>query len=152
MKALKRAFIIFGLLGFITLIPGVMDKFIYSYFRFANGSVMNLGGKCYDVPVNWVIDSREGHGNDVIFNLRSKVDDEYIFSSVLRKDKSSIPGFSDLRPVNSTDGIAVYELVGLPAEVSVRYWAYVSEQNLLIMGRSIPVLESLAHSIKSVVC
>ncbi|MEN8128817.1 MAG: hypothetical protein ABFS45_01200 [Pseudomonadota bacterium] len=142
-------FVIFGLLGFLTLIPGVMDGAIYYYFRATNGDTIDINNQCFSVPEKWVIDSVEDRNGRTIYNLRKKEGEQYIFASVFYGDGSSIPGIQNLVPVKRNgDLFSIYELSVLPAGNTVRYWSFVSSQSLIIIGRRLSVLESLSLAIR----
>jgi len=152
-KTLLYSVLIIGMLGFITLIPGVVDGIIYNYFRFANGDVIVLDEQCYGVPDHWIIDSVDNHNQKTINNLRSKVDDRYVFSSILSGNENPIPEIGKLKPIKKKEGVfAIYELNTLPAENSVRYWSYIVNHDLIIMGTSTDILEELSLSIKLTDC
>ncbi len=148
-RKLSFLFVIFGLLGFLTLIPGAMDGAIYYYFRAINGDTIDINNKYFSVPEKWVIDSVEDRNGRVIYNLRKREGEQYIFASVFYGDDSSVPGFQYLVPVKTNgDLFSIYELSLLPAGNAARYCSFVTSHSLIIVGRRLSVLESLSLAIR----
>ncbi|MBV1915524.1 MAG: hypothetical protein KUG72_09060 [Pseudomonadales bacterium] len=144
-KKLSYTFVLFGLLGFISLIPGLFDKVAYIYFRTVDGSSIAVEGKCFKVPAGWVIDSIGSHSGHSLFNLRKKGEKGYMFASVIVGLPSIIPDHERLSPVKGApDLYSIYELEGLVPTNTVRYWSVLPDQSLLLMGRKIDVLVELS--------
>lgn len=152
-KKLSYLFVILGLLGFLTLIPGFFDSALYYYLRIAKGSTMHLNSKCFSVPNEWVIDSfvyREGSG---IYTLRKKDNNKYTFASVFHGAPSLISSTKNSVPIFSNgDLFSIYELTKLDKNNSVKYWSLVPYNDLIIMGRSTKVLKALSLEIQSSDC
>ena len=58
-RILKSLCVVIGLLGFSTLIPGVVDNTFYYYYRIINGGTIKFKDDCYTVPDGWF----KGPGN-----------------------------------------------------------------------------------------
>jgi len=152
-QKLSYALIVIGLLGFITLIPGFFDKAEYVYYRAKGGSLMELNSKCFSVPDGWVISSVDKKVDLKTFSLRTEIDGRYYFVTVIAGKSSSIPGFTNLKPIKMMDGkYSIYEISKLPSNNSVRYWAIAPDKNLIVMGRDINMLESLLGGVMSQSC
>ncbi len=138
-------FVLFGLLGFITLIPGVVDKTIYTYFRIINGSTIEAGDKCFQVPYGWVIDYTGYNSTHLVFDLRKKTENDYLFVSVIVGPPSIIPNYQNLSPIKEIPGLyRVYELEKLAPTNSVRYWSSIADQTLLLIGSDLDTLVELS--------
>lgn len=144
-KKLSYIFVLVGLSGFLTLIPGVFDKAVYWYFRAVEGSTIVIGDDCITLPYGWVIDSTDSHKGHALFNLRRKTEDGYLFVSVVFGTSSIIDNQEALNPVKAVPGLySVYELAGLAPTNTVRYWSIVPDENLVIMGRDVDLLIELS--------
>ena len=145
--------LLIGILGIATLIPGTVDKSIYYYFRIQNGNVITLTNGCYSVPDLWVIDSIEKNKNRLIYNLRHKVDDDDHFMSVFSVTNDEV---IDLKKNNiiklRNDLVSIYELGGLSPENTVRYWGYIDKYNIILLGRSVEMLELYSPSFSKMEC
>ena len=152
-KKFSYILVVFGFLGFLTLIPGFVDGVIYYYFRVVSGHSMEFKNQCFSVPKGWVIDSIPNRTKRRVYSLRSKDSEKYYFASVIYGKASIVPGIKKLEPIKiEGDLFRVYELANLADQNTVRYWSVVPAQNLIIMGRDISVLESLSLAIHSVDC
>ena len=152
-RKLSYIFVLFGFLGFATLIPGAFDKAAYMYFRIVDGSTIEVGDKCFKVPYDWVIDSTGNHGGHALFNLRKKTENDYLFVSVIVGSASIIANHGSLNPIKEVPGLySVYELEELAPTNTVRYWSSIPDQTLLLMGRDIDTLSELSAIIWSKGC
>jgi len=114
---------------------------------------MELNSKCFSVPDGWVISSVDKKVDLKTFSLRTEIDGRYYFVTVIAGKSSSIPGFTNLKPIKMMDGkYSIYEISKLPSNNSVRYWAIAPDKNLIVMGRDINMLESLLGGVMSQSC
>lgn len=148
-KWLTYVLITFGLLGFLTLIPGFMDQSIYCYFRMYHGNTMDINDNRFTVPEAWIIDSIEKRDELHIYNLRSKNNKEFTFASVFHGDETSVPYIKSLEPVDDeNESYGVYELRNLPPNNPVRYTVTVPQYQLIIVGEKLESVRFLASEIQ----
>lgn len=152
-KKLTYFFILSGFIGLFTLIPGSVDRVIYYYFRITDGSAIELSKQCYSLPDGWVIDSIEKGDERKIYNLRLKVKREFKFASVFHGTRRMVPNIQNLIPLYEVDDyFKIYELSALPSKNTVRFWALVPKNNLIIMSSEIDVLKSLSLNFRPFSC
>ena len=137
-------------LAIVPLIPGVIDGVIYHYFRFLNGDVIKFDMQCYVVPDRWIISSVENRNNRITYNLLSKVDGEYIFSSVSRGEETILVRMEKLIKAKE-HSFNIYEWPSLPTENSL-YWSFIFKYNLIVMGKSVNIVKNLSLSMHPTDC
>ena len=153
MKKKRTYIILIAVLVVILSIPTSPDWLVDTYFQVVPGSVIKLDAQCYGVPNNWTITSVEIRNNRKVYDLQTKVGNEYMFSSVSSRNENSIDSFKRLQLVSEKKGLfRIYELVVLPADNPVRYLSFISDHNLMVTGSSPKTLESLSLAIREAVC
>lgn len=144
-KKLFWVFVVCGLLGFLSLIPGTFDKAAYIYFRVVDGNSVTLDGSCIKYPSGWVLDSMENRSEHKVVNLRKKTESGYVFASLIDGPKEIIFNSENSVPIKEVPGeFSIYEVQGLPAENTVRYWTTIPGLNVILMGRDVDAIETLA--------
>lgn len=136
--------VILGLLGFLTLIPGVLERVTYAYFRLANGSEASVHGRCYRIPSGWILDSTGEHQGHGLFRVRGKINGSHHLVVVLVRAASSIPGLDSSSQGDMASPDSVFEMSDLDQSVNMRYWSSMSDRELIFIGSDASVVAEVA--------
>ncbi|NOQ79360.1 MAG: hypothetical protein GQ546_08160 [Gammaproteobacteria bacterium] len=152
-KYILYTFIVIGLLGLLTFIPGFNDELEFYYLRFQTGDSIEVNEQCYLIPKPWIVDSKDIHSGEVTYTLRKNENNEYYFSTVIYGNEDTIPHLKSLKPLKiHNDVYRIYKLSNLSEENPVRYWLYLPKLELILLGESIEQLESLSLNLMVTQC
>ena len=146
--------IICGTLGFLSLIPGVMDNAIYYYYRAMNGKLIKLDNKCYSIPDGWFIHPTEDIDNSSRYSFMKKGHEKYEITSIFRANKefqNRIQNSALLKQIDS-DFYSIYKVPGSLMSNMTRYWLVHPNDNLVIGGRTVSIVESFSEELHPTNC
>lgn len=153
-EKLVTILVVIACLMSVVFIPGVVDKGVYYYLRFRGGSQIEINDRCIPVPDGWTIGSvHKRHDERVVYGLRLKHGDEWKFVTVLTANGLS---FKDIEHKNPelvlNEGIKIFELKDMPESFTIRFWAELPDEGLVMMGEDPSLMNLVAPKLKGDVC